>query len=385
MLSSGGVAIVETASRFPIRLLESGPAAGALAAAAYGRASGHADLVSFDMGGTTAKLCVIEDGTPLVADEFEVDRVYRLKRGSGTPVKVPVIDMIEIGVGGGSIAYVDTLGLLKVGPRSAGADPGPVCYGLGGTEPTVTDADLVLGYLDPGYFLGGRMRLDVDAARAAIAREVASPLGLSLEEAAWGIHTIVNENMANAARVHAVERGKDPTALPLFAQYYRDKGLHGDGVVAVSPDPGRAKMARKFGEMLEADLAIMNKTRPARDSAAVTEVIGRVKGKVAIMTDDIIVTGGTLIAGAQALKDAGATEVYACATHALIPENAFEKLGESQLREVAVTDTVPVNPLLRPDNFPEPLTVSILLADTIKNVFSDESVSAIFAGENQLF
>jgi ribose-phosphate pyrophosphokinase len=175
------------------------------------------------------------------------------------------------------------------------------------------------------------------------------------------------------------------TALPLFAQYYRDKGLHGDDVVAVSPDPGRAKMARKFGEMLEADLAIMNKTRPARDSAAVTEVIGRVKGKVAIMTDDIIVTGGTLIAGAQALKDAGATEVYACATHALIPESAFEKLGQSQLKEIAATDTVPINPLLRPNNFPEPLTVSILLADTIKNVFSDESVSAIFAGENQLF
>lgn len=175
------------------------------------------------------------------------------------------------------------------------------------------------------------------------------------------------------------------TALPLFAQYYRDKGLHGDGVVAVSPDPGRAKMTRKFGEMLEAPLVIMNKTRPARDSAAVTEVIGRVKGKIAIMTDDIIVTGGTLIAGAQALKDEGATEVYACATHALIPEHAFEKLGQSQLREIAVTDTVPVNPLLRPDNFPEPLTVSVLLADTIKNVFSDESVSAIFAGENQLF
>jgi ribose-phosphate pyrophosphokinase len=175
------------------------------------------------------------------------------------------------------------------------------------------------------------------------------------------------------------------TALPLFAQYYRDKGLYGDEIVAVSPDPGRAKMARKFGEMLEADLAIMNKTRPARDSAAVTEVIGQVEGKVAIMTDDIIVTGGTLIAGAQALKEAGARVIYACATHALIPENAFEKLGRSEIKEIVVTDTVPVNPLLRPDNFPEPLTVSILLADTIKNVFSDESVSAIFAGENQLF
>jgi ribose-phosphate pyrophosphokinase len=175
------------------------------------------------------------------------------------------------------------------------------------------------------------------------------------------------------------------TALPLFAQYYRDKGLYGEGVVVVSPDPGRAKMATKFAEMLEAEFALMRKTRPAHDVAAVTEVSGRVAGKTAIMTDDIIVTGGTLIAGAHALREQGVTEVYACATHPLIPEAAFEKLGQSELREVAITDTVPVNPLNRPDNLPAPLTVSLLLADTIKNVFSDESVSAIFAGENQLF
>jgi len=175
------------------------------------------------------------------------------------------------------------------------------------------------------------------------------------------------------------------TALPLFAQYYRDKGLYGEGVVVVSPDPGRAKMATKFAEMLEAEFALMRKTRPAHDVAAVTEVSGRVAGKTAIMTDDIIVTGGTLIAGAHALREQGATEVYACATHALIPEHAFEKLGTSELREVAITDTVPMNPLNRPGNLPPPLTVSLLLADTIKNVFSDESVSAIFAGENQLF
>jgi ribose-phosphate pyrophosphokinase len=173
------------------------------------------------------------------------------------------------------------------------------------------------------------------------------------------------------------------TALPLFAQYYRDRGLYGDGVVAVSPDPGRAKLAGKFGQMLEADLAIMNKTRPAHDVASVTEVIGRVKGKVAIMTDDIVVTGGTLVAGATALREAGATEVYACATHALVPEVAFERLEASELTELAVTDTVPVNPLKL--SRLEELTVSRLLADTIKNVFSDESVSAIFAGENQLF
>jgi N-methylhydantoinase A len=236
MLSSGGIATVETAKRFPIRLLESGPAAGALAAATYGRAGGHPDLVSFDMGGTTAKLCVVEEGRPLVADEFEVDRRYRLKRGSGTPVRVPVIDMIEIGVGGGSIARVNRLGLLEVGPDSSGADPGPACYGLGGTRPTVTDADLVLGYLDPAYFLGGRMELDVDAARDAIEREVAGPLGMTAEDAAWGIHTIVNENMANAARVHAVERGKDPTALPLFA--FGGAGpVHAAGVAAALGSP----------------------------------------------------------------------------------------------------------------------------------------------------
>jgi ribose-phosphate pyrophosphokinase len=174
------------------------------------------------------------------------------------------------------------------------------------------------------------------------------------------------------------------TALQLFAQYYRDKGLHGDGVVAVSPDPGRAKMAGKFAEMLEADLAIMNKTRPEHDVAAVTEVIGHVHGKVAVMTDDLIVTGGTLVAGAVALKAAGATEVYACATHGLFPDVAAEKLGASELTEITVTDTVPINPITKPANL-EVLPVSGLLAETIQNVFSGESVSAIFAGENQLF
>jgi ribose-phosphate pyrophosphokinase len=174
------------------------------------------------------------------------------------------------------------------------------------------------------------------------------------------------------------------TALQLFAQYYRDKGLHGDDVVAVSPDPGRAKMAKKFAEMLDADLAIMSKTRPAHDVAAVTEVIGHVQGKVAIMTDDLVVTGGTLTAGARALKEAGATRVYACATHGLFPDVALEKLGESELTEITVTDTVPINPITKPENL-DVLPVSGLLAETIQNVFSGESVSAIFAGENQLF
>ncbi len=279
MLSSGGIATVETACRFPIRMLESGPAAGALAAATFGRASGEPDLLSFDMGGTTAKLCVIEDGVPLVAADFEVDRVYRLKRGSGLPVKLPVIDMIEIGVGGGSLAGVDALGLLKVGPRSAGADPGPVCYGRGGEQPTVTDADLVLGYLDPGFFLGGRMGLDVDAARAAIEREVGSKLGLSVEEAAWGIHTIVNENMANAARVHAVERGKDPKALPLFA--FGGAGpVHATGVAAALGSPAvvaprAAGVMSAFG-FLTAPLAFdfVHSWRCELDAADLDEVNG---------------------------------------------------------------------------------------------------------------
>jgi N-methylhydantoinase A len=232
MLSSGGIATVETSQQFPVRLLESGPAAGALATAHLGAVAGYRDLMSFDMGGTTAKLCIIDDGQPLTASQIEVDRVYRFKKGSGIPVKIPVIELIEIGAGGGSIAHVDALGLLKIGPGSAGADPGPVCYGRGGTQPTVTDADLVLGYLDPAFFLGGRMRLDLEAATSAIDVHVAQRLGLSVTEAAWGIHQIVNENMANAARIHAVEHGKDPRFFPLFA--FGGAGpVHASGVGAI--------------------------------------------------------------------------------------------------------------------------------------------------------
>jgi N-methylhydantoinase A len=216
MLSSGGIATRETSSRFPVRLLESGPAAGAVAAAEAGMRAGHRDLLSFDMGGTTAKLCVIDNGKPLRTHDFEVDRVYRFRKGSGLPMRIPVIDMIEIGAGGGSIARIDSLGLLKVGPDSSGADPGPVCYGRGGTRPTVTDADLLLGYLDANYFLGGKMKLDREATKQALAR-LGKPLAMSPEQVAWGIHQIVNENMANAARAHLGERGKDPRRLPMYA------------------------------------------------------------------------------------------------------------------------------------------------------------------------
>ncbi len=236
MLSSGGLATLDTCRRFPVRLLESGPAAGALAAAAVGEAMGADSLLSFDMGGTTAKLSVVDDGEPLVTHDFEVDRRYRFMKGSGLPVRVPVIEMIEIGAGGGSIARVDSLGLLKVGPDSAGADPGPACYGRGGTHPTVTDADLVLGYLDPDFFLGGTMRLDVAAAEESLTRHIGTPLGMSAAEAAWGIHKVVNEAMANAARVHVVERGKNPRALPIIA--FGGAGpVHGHGVAELLGSP----------------------------------------------------------------------------------------------------------------------------------------------------
>jgi N-methylhydantoinase A len=217
MMSSGGLCTVEAAARFPVRLIESGPAAGALVAAYLGSASGRSNLLSFDMGGTTAKACVIEAGQPKRTDDFEVDRVWRFKKGSGLPINAPVIELVEIGAGGGSVAWIDQLGLLRIGPDSAGADPGPACYGRNGVRPTVTDADLVLGYLDPNYFLGGSMKLDVDAARQAIQTQVADPLGIEMVRAAWGIHQVVNENMAGAARIAATERGRNPGDYPVFA------------------------------------------------------------------------------------------------------------------------------------------------------------------------
>ncbi len=217
MLSEGGITTMEAARSFPVRLVESGPAAGAMAAAYYGEALGYGDLLSFDMGGTTAKLCLITGGRPSHTTEFEVAREHRFKKGSGLILKVPAIDMIEIGAGGGSIAYVDPMGLMKVGPQSAGADPGPACYGLGGTEPTVSDADLVLGLLNPDYFLGGEMALDPDSAQKAIEDRLAGPMGMSVTRAAHGIHEVVNENMATAARMHASEQGLDVRGSALVA------------------------------------------------------------------------------------------------------------------------------------------------------------------------
>ena len=217
MLSGGGITTVRSAQAFPIRLVESGPAAGAMAASYYSGLTGARNVISFDMGGTTAKMCLIDDGRPDRKHDFEAGRVRRFRKGSGIPLKVSVVDMIEIGAGGGSLAAVDEMGLLKVGPRSAGSQPGPVCYGLGGAEPAVTDADLYLGYLNPDYFLGGEMRLDMDTVERAIAEKVAKPLGLSTLDAAVGIHDIVNENMAAATRMHLAEKGRDPRRYEMIA------------------------------------------------------------------------------------------------------------------------------------------------------------------------
>jgi N-methylhydantoinase A len=218
MLSGGGIAAVRDAKEFPIRLIESGPAAGAMAASYIARLTGLDKVVSYDMGGTTAKMCLVEDAAPDRKFDFEAGRVRRFQKGSGLPLKVSVVDMIEIGAGGGSIARVDPgSGLMKVGPRSAGAKPGPICYGRGGTEPTVTDSDLVLGRLDPSYFLGGEMALDPNAVHRAIETGIAKGLDVPRDTAALGIRRIVDETMAAATRMHLAEKGRDPRRYTLVA------------------------------------------------------------------------------------------------------------------------------------------------------------------------
>ncbi len=209
MTSGGGLTTLETAARFPIRLVESGPAGGAVLAREVARQADLRRVLSFDMGGTTAKLCLVDDFEPLTSRSFEVDRVYRFKKGSGLPLRIPVIEMVEIGAGGGSLAKVDKLQRIQVGPESAGSEPGPACYGRGGTDPAVTDADVRLGRIWPGTFAGGAFQLDIPAADAALSRGIAGPLALDLDTAAFGVSEVVDENMAAAARAHAAEFGLD--------------------------------------------------------------------------------------------------------------------------------------------------------------------------------
>ena len=216
MLSNGGVVSADDAAAAPIRLVESGPAAGALAARWFARRMGEERLLAFDMGGTTAKAALVEEGEPALTNTFEVARRYRFKKGSGFPVSVPSVDLVEIGAGGGSLAHLDQFGLLKVGPESSGADPGPACYGQGGDQPAVTDADVVLGLLDPDAFLGGDMPLDAGLAQSAV-ETLADGLGLSITDTAAGMYEVVSQNMAAAARMHAVERGVDLRGVTVLA------------------------------------------------------------------------------------------------------------------------------------------------------------------------
>jgi N-methylhydantoinase A len=331
MLSSGGIIGADVAGRHPVRMIESGPAAGALAASYFAGQLGLSRLMSFDMGGTTAKACLIEDGRPLITGTFEVDRRYRFKEGSGMPVTVPAIDLIEIGAGGGSIANVDALGLLKVGPRSAGSQPGPACYGRGGRDPTVTDADLVLGLLDADNFLGGDMKLDLAAAHRAL-EGLGGRLGTGGIEAAAGVYRLVAESMAAATRTHATDRGVDYRGMPLFA-------FGGAGPVH----------ACQVGELLDSDSVIFP------PQASVLSAFGTlvspprmdlVRSSLQLLEQlDWALVGriyDTLIAEARdALVEAG------CAPDALALEFAADLRFAGQQNEVSVT--LPEDPRLRRD------------------------------------
>ncbi len=217
MLSSGGITSVDTAAEFPVRIIESGPTAAVISGQYYGKMFDLPEMFCFDMGGTTAKSCLIQGGVAGVVPTFEVGRVQRFMKGSGLTIQVPVVDLMEIGAGGGSIAKVSRLGTLQVGPESAGADPGPVCYGRGGKHPCVTDADLLLGYLDADYFLGGEMALDKEGAARAVEEQIAGPLGVPFIQAVWGIHDLINETMAAAAKTHIAEKGGNPNVVTVAA------------------------------------------------------------------------------------------------------------------------------------------------------------------------
>ncbi len=252
MLSSGGVTSAETAAEFPVRIIESGPTAAVIAGQYYSRLFDVPAMFCFDMGGTTAKSCLVENGVAAVVSTFEVGRVQRFQKGSGLTIQVPVVDLMEIGAGGGSIARASRLGTLQVGPESAGAEPGPICYGRGGVEPTVTDADLLLGYLDPTYFLGGAMKLDPDKARHGIEERVARPLGVSFIDAVWGIHDLINETMAAAAKTHIAERGGNPHRVTVAA--FGGAGpVHAYGLAAQARRAAPARPAER-GRRLRARL-----------------------------------------------------------------------------------------------------------------------------------
>jgi len=287
MLSSGGVTSAETAAEYPVRIIESGPTAAVIAGEYYSRLFNSPEMFCFDMGGTTAKSCLIQNGVAGVVPTFEVGRVQRFMKGSGLAIQVPVVDLMEIGAGGGSIARVSRLGTLQVGPQSAGAEPGPICYARGGAEPTVTDADLLLGYLDPDYFLGGAMSLDVAGARRGVEERIAGPLGVSYLDALWGIHDLINETMAAAAKTHIAERGGNPKALTVVAfggagpvhAYGLAKKLGAPRLV-VPPNAGVGSALGFFTAPRAFDLARSHKTPfDDADFAALEELFRRLEAE----------------------------------------------------------------------------------------------------------
>ena len=337
MLSSGLLTTAAQAQRFPGRLIESGPAGGAMLGTHYAQLSQRRDLIAFDMGGTTAKASLIQDGQVPVSREFEVARIERVKRGSGFPVCVPCVEIEEIGTGG-SIAWIDRLGQLQVGPRSAGSDPGPACYGRDGRDPTVTDADLVLGYLNPDYFLGGELTLDSDAAARAIDENIARPLKLSLVQAAWGIHRVVNEEMANAFRIHAMEHGRDPGrhallcfggAGPVHA-YGIARILHSPAIIA----PAAAGVASALGFLAAPIAAEAAQSYVARldrlDWDLLNDLLGALEASgVEFLTEAGIARGDATVSRTADMQYAGQMHDIAVA----VPSGRLGAGDETQLRD----------------------------------------------------
>ncbi len=337
MLSSGGITSVDTAAEFPVRIIESGPTAAVISGQYYGKMFDLSEMFCFDMGGTTAKSCLIQGGVAGVVPTFEVGRVQRFMKGSGLTIQVPVVDLMEIGAGGGSIAKVSRLGTLQVGPESAGADPGPVCYGRGGEDPGVTDADLLLGYLDADYFLGGEMRLDKEGARKAIEEKIARPLGVSFIQALWGIHDLINETMAAAAKTHIAEKGGNPKVVTVAAfggagpvhAYGLAKKL-GSPKLIVPPNAGVGSALGFFTAPRAFDLVRSHKvTLEDADFSDIEGIFSQLQAE-----------------GARTLKESGSGEYIqyersvdmrfvgqGSETHVAIPETVFTDLEKKTVRE----------------------------------------------------
>jgi len=336
MLSSGGVTSAETAADFPVRIIESGPTAAVIAGQYFSRLFDLPEMFCFDMGGTTAKSCLIQGGIAGVVPTFEVGRVQRFQKGSGITIQVPVVDLMEVGAGGGSIARRSRLGTLQVGPQSAGAEPGPICYGRGGTEPTVTDADLLLGYLDADYFLGGSMKLDAAAARRGVEERVARPLGVSYLQAVWGIHDLINETMAAAAKTHIAERGGNPKVVSVAA--FGGAGpVHAYGLarklgaprLIVPPNAGVGSALGFFTAPRAFDLVRSHKTPFMSGDYAQIEALFR----------DLEAEGERTLRKAGAEGSIGFTRSVdarfigqGAETNLPVPENDFTKLDPAELR-----------------------------------------------------